>query len=138
MTAGLIAVLVKAVTARLESGLSAVVATWQTWVLLAVSVAAFLLLRNALQSGWLVATQQGITLANPLVAVACGIGLFHEQVHTGWWLLGAGAGAALLAAGALLLSSSPLLEGNQEAPADGHEPQPSGCVLAPVGGPGRG
>ena len=38
MTAGLIAVLVKAVTARLGHGLGAVVATWQTWVLLVVSL----------------------------------------------------------------------------------------------------
>jgi drug/metabolite transporter (DMT)-like permease len=46
MTAGLIAVLVKAVTSHLGGGLGEVVATWQTWVLLAASLAAFLLLQN--------------------------------------------------------------------------------------------
>lgn len=122
MTAGLIAVLVKAVTSRLGQGLGEVVATWQTWVLLAAGLAAFLLLQNALQSGRLVASQPGITLANPLVATAWGVGLFHEHVRTGWWLLGTGAGAALLAAGAVLLSSSPLLEGHQEAPDDRERP----------------
>lgn len=116
MTAGMIAVLVKPVTSAVGHGLGALLATWQAWTLLVVSVAAFLLLQNALQAGRLVACQPGITLANPLVAALWGIGLFHEQVRTGWWLLGASLGAALLATGAVLLSRSPLLEGHQEAP----------------------
>lgn len=116
VTAGLIAVLVKAVAPALGHGVVAVLATWQSWALLVAAAAGFLLLQNALQAGRLVASQPGVTLANPLVAASWGIGLFHEQVRTGWWLLGAGLGAALLAAGAMLLSSSPLLEGHQEAP----------------------
>lgn len=114
MTAGLIAVLAKPVTSALGRGVGALLATWQAWTLLVVGVAAFLVLQNALQAGKLVTSQPGITLANPLVAVVWGVGVFHEQVRTGWWLLGAGLGAALLAAGAVLLSSSPLLAGYQE------------------------
>jgi drug/metabolite transporter (DMT)-like permease len=116
MTSGLVAVLVKAVSPALDHGFVAVAATWQTWVLLGVGTAAFFLLQNALQAGRLVASQPGITLANPGVATAWGIGVFHEQVRLGWWLLGAGLGAALLVTGAVLLSSSPLLAGHQEAP----------------------
>jgi drug/metabolite transporter (DMT)-like permease len=116
VAAGLIAVLVKAVTATLGRGPVALLATWQAWTLLVVSAGAFFLLQNAMQAGRLVASQPGITLANPLIAAVWGIGLFHEHVRTGWWLLAAGAGAALLAAGALLLSRSPLLEGYQECP----------------------
>ena len=101
---------------RVDGGFLAMLATWQTWVLLIVGGGGFFLLQNALQAGRLVASQPGITLANPLVAGVCGVGLFHEQVRTGPWLLGAGLGAALLAAGAVLLSSSPLLVGHQEAP----------------------
>jgi len=115
VAAGLIAVLVRAAAPALSHGYGAVLATWQTWGLLVVGAAGFFLLQNALQAGKLVASQPGITLANPLVAAAWGVGLFHEQVRTGCWLLGAGLGAAMLAAGAILLSRSPLLEGRQEA-----------------------
>jgi drug/metabolite transporter (DMT)-like permease len=116
VASGLIATLLKAVTAVMSGGFLAVVAAWQTWAFLVVGAGGFLLLQNALQAGRLVASQPGITLANPLVAGVWGVGLFHEQVRSGVWLLGAGLGTALLAAGAVLLSSSPLLEGHQEAP----------------------
>jgi drug/metabolite transporter (DMT)-like permease len=116
LASGLIATLLKAVTAAMSGGFLAAVAAWQTWAFIIVGAAGFLLLQNALQAGRLVASQPGITLANPLVAGVWGVGLFHEQVRTGLWLLGAGLGTALLAAGAVLLSSSPLLEGHQEAP----------------------
>jgi drug/metabolite transporter (DMT)-like permease len=114
-TAGLVAVLAKPVTATVGRGLGAVLATWQTWAALVVAAAAFLLLQNALRAGRLVASQPGITLANPLVAAAWGVLVFHEQVRTGWWLLGAASGAVLLVGGAVLLSGSPLLEGRREA-----------------------
>ncbi len=116
VSAGLGAVLVKPVAAAAAGGPGAVVATWQTWVLLAVGAGGFFLLQNALQSGRLVASQPGITLANPLIATVWGVGLFHEQVRGGWWLAGAALGAALLVAGVILLSGSPLLEGHREAP----------------------
>jgi drug/metabolite transporter (DMT)-like permease len=107
---GLIAVLAKAVAVAFEAGPVSVITTWQTWVLIGASIGAFLLLQNALQAGRLVASQPGISLANPVVALVWGVGLFHERIHTGWWLVGAGAGAALLAGGAVLLSRSPLLD----------------------------
>lgn len=118
MGAGLIAVVVKPVTAAAGHGVGALVTTWQTWALILVSAAAFVLLQNALQAGRLVASQPGITLANPVVAVLWGVLVFHEQVRGGWWLLGAALGAVLLAVGAALLSGSPLLDGYQEAPED--------------------
>jgi drug/metabolite transporter (DMT)-like permease len=114
VTAGLIAVLVRATASALSHGYGAMLGTWQTWALLLVGAAGFFLLQNALQTGRLVASQPGITLANPLVATAWGVGLFHEQVRTGWWLLGAVLGAALLATGAILLSRSRLLETGPE------------------------
>lgn len=118
MSAGLGAVLVKPVTAVADRGLLAVLATWQTWALLLVGAAGFFLLQNAVQAGRLVASQPGITLANPLVATIWGVGLLHEQVRTGWWLVWAGLSAALLVLGVVLLSGSPLLEGHREAPAE--------------------
>jgi hypothetical protein len=46
-----------------------VFATWQTWVLIAAGIGGFFLLQNALQAGRLAASQPGITLANPAVAL---------------------------------------------------------------------
>lgn len=116
MSAGLVAVLVKPVTAIVGRGWDAVLGAWQVWAAVAVSAAAFLLLQNAVRAGRLVAAQPGITLANPLLAAAWGVVVFHEQVRTGWWLLGAGVGAVLLVGGAVLLSRSPLLTGQREDP----------------------
>lgn len=112
---GLTAVLTKAVTPAFAGGVLAVAATWQTWALLAVAICGFLLLQNAMQAGRLVASQPGITLANPIVAGLWGVGLFDERVRGGGWLVLAVVGAAILASGALLLARSPLLEGHTEA-----------------------
>ena len=112
---GLTAVLVKAVTPSLAGGIVAVATTWQTWVLLGVSIAGFLLLQNAVQAGRLVASQPGITLANPIVAGLWGVGVLGEHVRGGVWLIGAALGAAVMAGGAVLLSRSPLLGGHTEA-----------------------
>lgn len=127
MSAGLGAVLVKPVTAVADGGVLAVVATWQTWALLAVGTAGFFLLQNAVQAGRLVASQPGITLGNPLVATIWGVGLLDEQVRTGWWLAGASASAVVLVAGVVVLSRSPLLDGHREAPEEAgsrdHDPR---------------
>lgn len=136
MSAGLGAVLVKPVTAVAGGGLLAVLATWQTWALLAVGTAGFFLLQNAVQAGRLVASQPGITLANPLVATIWGVGLLREQVRTGWWLLGAALAAALLIAGVVLLSRSPLLEGHREAPEE-RQQDPDGAAGDPGPAPAR-
>lgn len=136
MSAGLGAVLVKPVTAVADGGILAVLATWQTWALLVVGTAGFFLLQNAVQAGRLVASQPGITLANPLVATIWGVGLLHEHVRTGWWLAGAGLCAALLISGVVLLSRSPLLEGHREAPEE-HEALADPGPVARAAAPGR-
>ncbi|RZT86236.1 hypothetical protein EV383_3127 [Pseudonocardia sediminis] len=116
VSAGLGAVLVKPVTAVADGGALAVLTTWQTWALLAVGTSGFFLLQNAVQAGRLVASQPGITLANPLVAAVWGVGPLGEQVRGGWWLAGAGLSAVVTVAGVVVLSRSSLLEGHREAP----------------------
>ncbi|MGI9062228.1 MAG: DMT family transporter, partial [Pseudonocardiaceae bacterium] len=123
IASGFVAVLVKAVvSAASAGGIAGVFTTWWTYLLILAVSAGFFLLQNALQAGRLVASQPGITLANPLLATVWGIGIFGEEVRTGGWLLGAVGGAALITAGALMLSRSPLLEHLQEAhPDPSHE-----------------
>lgn len=110
-TSGLIAVLASAVlSAAAAGGISGVFTTWWTYLLILTFPVGFLLLQNARQAGRLVASQPGITLANPLVAAVWGIGIFGEHVRTGAWLVGVAAGIALIAAGVVLLSRSSLLQ----------------------------
>ncbi len=116
-TSGLIAVLVSAVlSAAAAGGIGGVFTTWWTYLLILALPVGFLLLQNALQAGRLVASQPGITLANPLVAAVWGIGIFGEHVRTGAWLVGAAAGIALIATGVVLLFRSSLLQRMQLHP----------------------
>jgi len=84
--------------------------TWQTYAVAVVGPASFFLLQNALEGGSLVASQPGFTLTNPAVSVAWGLAVFNEQGRTGWFLIGAVAGALLVGAGTVLLARSPLLD----------------------------
>jgi hypothetical protein len=81
---GLIAVLTNAVLAAAAGGGSSGVFTtgWTTYLLLLTIPAGFFLLQSALQAGRLVASQPGITLANPLIAAVWGIGILNEDVRT--------------------------------------------------------
>ena len=72
MASGLIAVL----TAAVGGGIRGVFTTWWTYLLILTVPVGFFLLQGALQAGRLVASQPGITLANPLVAAVWGIGIF--------------------------------------------------------------
>ena len=108
---GLLAVLTNAVLATASGGgISEVFTTWWTYLLILTVPAGFFLLQSALQAGRLVASQPGITLANPLVAAIWGIGIFGENVRTGSWLIGAVLGAVLVGASVVLLSRSPQLQ----------------------------
>lgn len=107
---GLTAVLVKATTvAFTQQGIMGVLAAWQTYLVVVIGPASFFLLQNALQAGSLVASQPGMTLANPATATAWGVAVFSEEVQGGAWLVLAVAGAAVIVAGTVPLAHSPLL-----------------------------
>jgi drug/metabolite transporter (DMT)-like permease len=115
MASGLIAVLTNAVlTTAASGGIRGVFTTWWTYLLVLTVPVGFFLLQGALQAGRLVASQPGITLANPLLAAVWGIGIFGEQVRTGGWLIGALLGVVLIGAGAVLLTHSSLLQRLQQ------------------------
>ncbi|MFR9800921.1 DMT family transporter [Pseudonocardia sp. RS010] len=137
---GYIAVLVTAVGAEYGQGLHAVLTAWQTWAVVVLGPASFFLLQNTLQAGNLVASQPGMTLANPLVATTWGVVVFQEQVRGGGWLALAGAGGVLLVAGTLALARSPLLSdeddsGSDDGAADPPEDRDGGPVSGRAGQP---
>lgn len=92
--------------------------TWQTYGVAVVGPSALFLLQNALQAGNLVASQPGLTLTNPLVSVAWGLAAFYERADSGPFLVGVAAGAALIGAGTVILSRSPLLDPDAGTPSD--------------------
>ena len=115
MASGLIAVLTNAVlTAAAGGGIGGVFTNWWTYLLILTVPVGFFLLQSALHAGRLVASQPGITLANPLVAAVWGIGIFGEDVRSGAWLIGALLGAMLIGTGAVMLSRSSLLQRLQQ------------------------
>jgi drug/metabolite transporter (DMT)-like permease len=62
-------------------------AQWQTYAMIGSSAVAMLLLQWGMQAGTLVAVQPGVTLADPVVAITLGIGMFGEHVRGGLWLV---------------------------------------------------
>jgi hypothetical protein len=110
---GLTAVLVAGVGAAYRNGLVGVLTAWQTWALVILGPLSFFLLQNALQAGDLVASQPGLTLADPVVAVVWGLTVFGEHARGGLWLVGTFLGAGLLIVGSLMLVRSPLLHDDQ-------------------------
>jgi len=95
-----------------QQGLLGVLLAWQTYAILMIGPLSLYLLQNALGAGSLVASQPGLTLANPVVAVGWGVLVFGERTRGGGWTVGVVAGALLIAAGTVLLARSPLLTGD--------------------------
>ncbi|MGH3097044.1 MAG: DMT family transporter [Streptosporangiales bacterium] len=120
---GLNSSLIAGVGASVSHGAS-LFTTWQTYGVAVVGPASFFLLQNALSAGNLVASQPGFTLTNPLVSVAWGLVIFGEQPRTGAFLIGVFAGAALITAGTIVLSSSSLLDPNTTGGEDQSPDQP--------------
>jgi drug/metabolite transporter (DMT)-like permease len=116
---GFVAVIVKAMSEALAlGGISGVLTTWQSYLLLPVAPAAFLTLQYALRAGRLLASQPGLILGNPLLSSTWGIWLLGEEVNGGAALLGGFVGAGLMTVGVFLLSRSPLLAAQEGGPRD--------------------
>ncbi|MEU1518493.1 DMT family transporter [Streptomyces sp. NPDC005811] len=91
-----------------EQGLVGFLSAWQTYAFAATGVCALFLLENAMQAGPLVASQPALTLGDAAVSLVLGITLYEEAVRSGWWLLPQLCGVALIVAGVLTLSRTPL------------------------------
>jgi drug/metabolite transporter (DMT)-like permease len=117
---GVTAALMTAMAAALSSGFFEIFETWQTYLMALSGAVSMFLMQSALQAGSLVSAQPGITLADPVVAIAWGVTVFGEPVRTGGWLAGALAGGLALGGFAFLLSRSPVVH-TVNAPADSPE-----------------
>lgn len=114
---GLTTALIKAVTSTSSHGLVAVFTGWELWAMVAVGGCAMFLLQSAMNAGGLLATQPGLTMADPVIGILWGVLIFHEQVRGGLFILSAGVCVAAAGAAVMVLSRSPLLSdtsGGQE------------------------
>ncbi|WP_020579262.1 DMT family transporter [Actinopolymorpha alba] len=105
----LTAALMKDATGRLEVSAAAFFTSWQLYATVAAGICAMFLLQNAYQAGTIVAAQPAITVGDALVSLVLGVVLFDEDLRLGAWTLLALVGLAMIIAGALELSRSPLM-----------------------------
>lgn len=91
-------------------GLAKIVASWQLYACVAAGIVSTWLLQNAYHAGTLAAAQPGITLVDPFVATCWGALVFGERVAEGPILWLTALPLLALAAGALVLSRSPILQ----------------------------
>ncbi|MFN2606504.1 MAG: DMT family transporter [Acidimicrobiales bacterium] len=121
---GLNAALTKACAVLLDhGGVVHLLGSWQLWVLVASAAYGFLLSQSAFQAGPLEASLPVLTISDPLVSAAIGLGVLHEHVAAGAGAVALEvAGAAAMVTGVLLLARSPLVAATVLG---GHGPDPS-------------
>jgi drug/metabolite transporter (DMT)-like permease len=119
VTFGLTASLMKGMTGDLSQGFVHLFSSWSVYAMVAAGVFGIFLVQNALQAGWLVAAQPGISLLDPFTSVAWGVFAFNEQTNHGGLAALAGLSGVAMVVGAIALSSSPVLQyrARQEDPA---------------------
>lgn len=106
---GLTAALMKAVTATFGGGVPAVLRAWQLYAMIAAGAGAMFLVQLAMNTGRLIATQPGLTLADPIVSVLWGVLGFHEVIRGGWLIVPEIACCAVLGVSVVVLAGSPAL-----------------------------
>jgi drug/metabolite transporter (DMT)-like permease len=115
---GLTAAYMKGMTGSLHEGLSGVLTSWPAYAMAASGLASMYLWQSALSAGSLVASQPGVTLSDPIVAIVWGLVVFGEHPRGGPCLVLAAVSMAVLVAATIHLARSPLLvriQAKQEA-----------------------
>jgi hypothetical protein len=126
------AAVIKELSSRLGGGPGAVLSTWPLYLLLAAGAATMLLASHALAAGPLAASQPGFTILDPLTASLLGMVLFGEHIQTGpAALAGETAALAVVIAGAIMLSRSGLILGEDRHPASPDQPAVSRVADTP-------
>lgn len=117
---GVTATLMATVTVRAQSGPAALFGAWQLYAMAALGVTAVVVLQQAYGAGVLAASQPGVTIVDPIVAVVLGVTVFGEQLRLGWLIPVEIAAIGAIIVGALELSRSPVAR-SQDADPDGDD-----------------
>lgn len=135
LTAALTKVFTSAVSAH---GLWGAFAGWSPFALAVTGIGAVFLAENAFQAGPLTASQPALTIADPLVSVALGVGMFGDHLQTAAWAVVLElATFALMATGIVLIGRSRQLSGPVQ-PADGPRTAADSGRAGAGGGEARG
>jgi len=128
---GLNAALTKACANLLDHGVARLVVSWQLWVLVGAASYGFLLSQSAFQAGPLEASLPVLTISDPLISAAIGLGFFHEAItdRPGAIVVEL-AGVATMVVGVFLLARSPLIM--EGAPGSGAGPPDDSTARDPA------
>jgi drug/metabolite transporter (DMT)-like permease len=105
---GVTATLMTTVTVRAQAGLQTLFTSWQLYAMAIVGLAALIVLQQAYGAGVLNASQPGVTIADPIIAVILGVTVFGEKLRLGWLLPIEIAAIGAIVFGAVEMSRSPL------------------------------
>jgi drug/metabolite transporter (DMT)-like permease len=127
---GVTATLMATVTARAQSGVGTLFSSWQLYAMALAGLAALVVLQQAYGAGVLNASQPGVTIVDPIIAVALGVTVFHEKLRLGWLLPIEIAALGAIVFGAIEMSRSPLASSEAD---DDHNSEPSGRSVVAQG-----
>ncbi|MEV6793347.1 DMT family transporter [Streptomyces sp. NPDC051320] len=108
---GFTAALIKGMTRTYSQGIATLFTSWQVYAMIVAGAGAMFLLQSAMQAGRLLATQPGLTMADPVVSILWGVLVFDEEVRGGLFIILSVVAAAVVAAAVIVLTRSPLLAG---------------------------
>jgi hypothetical protein len=111
---GYVAALTERTGHILDGGVVHTLGTWEPYALLVGGVGALLLTQSAFHAGALRLSLPTLTVAQPLVAVAIGLGLFGERVAShGLAPVWEGLGLVMVVVGVFALTRSPVIGPDQ-------------------------
>ncbi|MEV8565404.1 DMT family transporter [Streptomyces sp. NPDC051322] len=108
---GFTAALIKGMTQTYSQGVAALFTSWQVYAMIVAGAGAMFLLQSAMQAGRLLATQPGLTMADPVVSILWGVLVFGEEVRGGVFIILSVVAALVVAGAVIMLTRSPLLAG---------------------------
>ena len=119
VAASFTSVLTKAITSYLNHGWSAVFSHFEPYMLGVVGVGTIFLLQSALHAGPITASRTTLITLNPLVSIVFGITMFGDILRGGaLWIIVEVAALAVLVAGVVILTRSPLVAGSADGGVD--------------------
>ena len=111
--------LTKAITSYLDHGWSAVFSHFEPYMLTVAGFGAIFLLQSALHAGPITASRTTLVTTNPLVSIVLGITLFGDVLRGGAvWIILEVLALAVLVAGVVILTRSPLVAGSPDGDTD--------------------
>ena len=136
VTAAFGAALTKAITGYLDHGWAAVFTHFQPYMLAVTGLGTVFLIQSALHAGPITASRTTLVTLNPLVSIVLGVTLFGDVLRGGvLWIALEVLALAVLVAGVVVLTRSPLVAGSPDGDTDDEKlggARARGMVIPPI------